>query len=72
MMKLYTQPNCAPCKTIKKRLKGMDADYVVVDDLIEFPDELRSVPTLEVEGKMISGGTNVLKYLNDLESKESQ
>lgn len=69
MMTLYSQPYCQPCKTVKEKLRGMEADFVIVDDLLEFPDTLRSVPTLNHGNLLISGLANILDYLSTLENQ---
>lgn len=68
-MILYSTTTCNPCKNLKKTLEAeglMDA-LVVVDDIEQFPSEVRGVPTLEVDGEFITGTPAILSYLRDNE-----
>ncbi|AHI30262.1 YbbN family protein [Marinobacter similis] len=46
-MKLFTTPTCAPCKALKLALTADDlmGDIELVDDIDQFPPEVRGVPT---------------------------
>lgn len=65
-IRLYTQPNCGPCSTVKNELTGLKADVVIIDDLLEFPSHIRSVPTLTIEDQTYTGLENILKTLKEI------
>ena len=63
-MKLYTAEWCGPCKGIKQWLatQSYDIEYVDIDKLEERPVWLRSVPTLDADGKQYLGA-GIREYL---------
>lgn len=64
-MKLYTTPSCGPCKRVKALIAAEGYDVTIIDSFSKFPPDIRSVPTLEVDGKYIVGDTPIIKKLKE-------
>ncbi len=66
-MTLYTTPNCGPCKILKNLLKGSsvkEVDVTTEAGLKEANEhKVRTLPTLVVDGKQVTGILNIKKAL---------
>ena len=70
--KLYTTPQCVPCKRVKQYIAIHELDVEIVDDMTKFPPNLRTVPMLEVDGQFTTGDSAVIQKLKELDEPKQQ
>ncbi|QFS87609.1 MULTISPECIES: hypothetical protein [unclassified Marinobacter] len=73
-MKLFTTQTCSPCKALKLALHAEDlmGNLELVDDVEQFPKEVRSVPTLGLpDGQYITGMQFILSHLRHRKELEA-
>lgn len=67
-MKLYSTTTCGPCQTVKTKIEFEGYDIEIVQDPINFPDGVRSVPTLELDdGSFLVGAPLIMEKLREME-----
>jgi glutaredoxin len=68
--KLYTTPQCVPCKRVKQYIAINKLDVKIIDDMTKFPPNLRSVPMLVVDGEFTNGDVAVIQKLKELDEPQ--
>lgn len=66
-------PNCGPCARVKDWLNAQPEpiELEILGDPKEFPATIRSVPTLEVDGKFLTGDHPIIQMLKEKQREQA-
>ena len=73
-MILYTAPWCNPCAKLKQWLSatgnGEGVEIVEKETAADFPDYIKILPTLDVDGTLFVGNEDIRPFLSEVSDLE--